>query len=65
VRDNLLAVDDPILEGSDCQDPYGGQDPYDESMKLLATTGGDKPMDDKLKEGDDINALQGHENDWS
>lgn len=37
VSDNLLAVDDPILEGSDCQDPYGGQDPYDESMKLLAT----------------------------
>jgi hypothetical protein len=37
VKDNLLAVDDPILEGSGYQDHYGGQDPCDESMKLLAT----------------------------
>src|ERR1700734_1421756 len=39
VRDDLLAADNPILEGYDCQDPYGGQDPYDESIKLLATAG--------------------------
>jgi hypothetical protein len=33
VRDDLLAVDDLYLEGSNYQDPYGGQDPYDEAMK--------------------------------
>jgi hypothetical protein len=50
MRDNLLAVDDPILEGSDCQDPYSGQDPYNESMKLLATAGEIEPLDGGLKE---------------
>jgi hypothetical protein len=54
VRDDLLAVDDPILEGADCQDPYGGQDPYDESMKLLATAGEDEPTNGGLKEDSDI-----------
>jgi hypothetical protein len=57
VRDDLLAVDDPILEGSNYQDPYGGQYPYDESMKLLATTGDNEPIDSRLKEDSDaINA---------
>jgi hypothetical protein len=66
VRDDLLAVDDPILEGPDCQDPYGGQDPYDESMKLLATAGDDEPIDGGLKEDSDvISAPQSHENDRS
>jgi hypothetical protein len=66
VRDDPLAVDNPILEGFDCQDPYGGQDPYDESMKLLATAGDDKHIDGGLKENDDvINAPQSHENDTS
>jgi hypothetical protein len=66
VRDDLLAADNPILEGSDCQDPYGGQDPYNESMKLLATTGDDEPIDGGLKEDSDaISALQSQENDRS
>jgi hypothetical protein len=43
VRDGLLAIDDLILEGPDCQD--GGRDPYNESMKLLATAVGDEPID--------------------
>jgi hypothetical protein len=63
MKEDLLAVDDLILEGSDCQDPYGGQDPFDESMKLLATAG-DEPIDGGLKEdGDVISAPQSHEND--
>jgi hypothetical protein len=66
VKDGLLAVDDPILEGADCQDPYGGQDPYDESIKLLATASNDDPIDNRLKEDSDvISALQSHENDRS
>jgi hypothetical protein len=54
VRDDLPAVDDPILEGPDCQDPYGGQDPYDESMKLLATAGDGEPIEGGLKEDSDV-----------
>ena len=54
MRDDLLAADNLILEGSDCQDPYGGQDPYDESMKLLATTGDNEPIDSWLKEDSDV-----------
>jgi hypothetical protein len=66
VRDDLLAADNPMLEGSDCQDPYGGQDPYDESIKLLATAGDDEPIDGGLKEDSDaISALQSQENDRS
>lgn len=66
MRDDLLAVDDPILEGADCQDPYGGQDPYDESMNLLATAGDDEPIDTRLKEDSDvISAPQSHRNDRS
>ena len=66
VRDDPLAVDNPILEGADCQDPYGGRDPYDESMKLLATVGDDEPIDSGLKEDSDvISALQSHENNRS
>jgi hypothetical protein len=65
MREDLLAVDDSILEGSDIQDPYGGQDPYNETMKLLATAG-DEPIDGGLKEdGDVISAPQSHENDRS
>jgi hypothetical protein len=66
VRDDLLAVDDPILEGTNCQDPYSSQDPYDKSMKLLATAGDDEPIDSGLKEDSDIiSAPQSHENDRS
>ena len=54
VRDGLLAIDDLILEGPDCQDPYSGRDPYDESMKLLATAVGDEPIDGGLKEDSDV-----------
>jgi hypothetical protein len=53
VRDDLLAADNPILEGSNYQDPYSGQDPYDESIKLLATAGDDEPIDGGLKEDSD------------
>jgi hypothetical protein len=66
MRDNLLAANNPILEGSNCQDPYGGQDPYDEPIKLLATAGSDEPIDGGLKEDSDtISALQSQENDRS
>jgi hypothetical protein len=66
VRDDLPAANNPILEGSDCQDPYGGQDPYNESIKLLATTGDDEPIDGGLKEDSDaISALQSQRNDRS
>jgi hypothetical protein len=58
MRDDLLAADNPILEGSNCQDPYGGQDPYNESIKLLATASDDEPIDGGLKEDSDaISAL--------
>jgi hypothetical protein len=64
VRDDLPAVDDPILERADCQDPFGGQDPYDESLKLLATAGDDEPIDSRLKEDSNIiSAPQSHEDD--
>jgi hypothetical protein len=66
MRDDLLAVDDLILEGADYQDPYSGQDPYNESMKLLATAGEDEPTNGRLKEDSDvISAPQSHENDRS
>ena len=66
VRGDLLAADNPILEGADCQDPYGGRDPYDESMKLLATAGEDEPIDGGLNEDSDaISAPQSQENDRS
>ena len=59
VRDGLLAIENPILEGTDCQDRYGGQGLYDESMKLLATAGEDEPIDGGLEEDSDaISALQ-------
>ena len=35
IRGDLLATNNPILEGADCQDPYGGQDPYNESINSL------------------------------
>ena len=61
ISGNHLAV--PILEGPDCQVPYGGQDPYDESMKLLATIGDDEYIDDGLiGDADIINSSQSHEN---
>jgi hypothetical protein len=66
MREDLLAVDDPILEGSDSQDTYGCQDPYNESMKLLATASEDEPIDSRLKEDSNvISAPQSHENDGS
>jgi hypothetical protein len=40
VRDELPAVDDRKLEGTeDCQDHYGGQDPYNDTVKFLTTAG--------------------------
>jgi hypothetical protein len=66
VRDDLLAADNPILEGFDCQDPYGGQDPYNESIKLLATAGDDEPTNGGFEEDSDAtSALQSQENDGS
>jgi hypothetical protein len=66
VRDDLLAVENPILEGADCQDRYYGQGPYDESMKLLATSSEDEPTNGGLKEDSDvISAPQSYENDRS
>jgi hypothetical protein len=63
VRDDLLAIDDLILEGPDYQDHYSGQDPYNESMKLLATAVVDEPVDGGLKEDSDvISSSQNHEN---
>jgi hypothetical protein len=57
VRDSLLAIDNLILEGPDCQDPYSSRDPYNESIKLLATAVGDEPIDSRLKEDSDIISL--------
>jgi hypothetical protein len=72
VRDDLLAADNPVLEGSDYQDPYGGrdpyygQDPYNESIKLLTTTSDDEPIDCGLKEDSDaISTLQSQGSDRS
>jgi hypothetical protein len=66
VRDDLLAVDDPILEGADCQDLYSSQDPYDESMKLFATASEDKPTNGRLKENSNVISVpQSHESDRS
>ena len=48
----------PILEGSDCQDPFGGRDPYDESIKLLATASDDEPIDGGSKEDSDAISAQ-------
>jgi hypothetical protein len=53
MRDDLLATNNPILEGSDYQDPYSSRDPYNESIKLLATTADDEPIDGGLKEDSD------------
>jgi hypothetical protein len=58
VRDDLLAIDDLILEDPD------GQDPHDESTKLLATAGDDEPKDGELEENNNIISVpQSHEND--
>jgi hypothetical protein len=66
VRGDLLATDNLILEGANCQDPYGSQNPYSESIKLLVTAGEDKPIDGELKEDSDaISALQSQGNDRS
>ena len=62
IRDDLLAIDDLILEGPNYQDYYSGQDPYNESMKLLATTVVDELVDNGLKEDSDvISSSQNHE----
>ena len=74
--DSPQAFDNPNLEGSGCQspcggldsysvqDPFSGQDPFDEALKLLASVAANKPTDGGLKEeGDGISALQSHEND--
>jgi hypothetical protein len=55
-----------FLEGPNYQDLYSSQDPYDESIKLLATAGDDEPIDGGLKEDSNvIGALQSYENDRS
>jgi hypothetical protein len=65
VRDGLLAIDDLILESPNCQDPYGGQDPYNKSIKLFAIAVDDEPIDSRLEgDSDAISSLQSHEN-WS
>jgi hypothetical protein len=57
VRDDLLATDDLISEGPDSQDPY------DESVKLLATAVDDESIDGGLEEDSKvINSSQSHEN---
>jgi hypothetical protein len=63
MRDSLLAIDNLILEGPDYQDPYSGQDPYNESMKLLAITVDDEPIDSRLEDDSNvISSLQSHKN---
>jgi hypothetical protein len=57
IRDSLLAIDNLILEGPNCQDPY------DKSIKLLATAVDNKPIDSRLKEDSNITSLlQSYEN---
>jgi hypothetical protein len=63
VRDNLLAIDNLILEGPDYQDYYSSQDPYNKSIKLLATAVVDEPVDSRLKEDSNIiSLLQNYKN---
>jgi hypothetical protein len=51
---------------SSSQDPYGGRDPYNESIKLLATAGDNESIDGGLEEDSDaISALQSQGNDGS
>jgi hypothetical protein len=51
------------LEGPDCQDLYSSRDPYNKSIKLLATAVGNEPIDSRLKEDSDIISLsQSYEN---
>jgi hypothetical protein len=57
VRDDLLAIDDLTSEGPDSQDPYN------KSMKLLATAVDDESIDGRLEEDSKvINSSQSHEN---
>src|SRR5436190_7158446 len=76
VVESPQAVDDPISECSGCRSPYGGldsysiqdpfdgQDPFYETLNLLATLGNDEPTEGRLKEdGDGISAPQSHGND--
>ena len=72
IQDELPAVDDPKLEGTeDCQDPFNSQDPYDEAIKLLAAVCDGKlerndSMDGGPKENSDVvNAPQCYEKDRS
>ncbi len=66
MRDNLLAVDNSILKSSNCQEYYSSQDPYNISIKLLATASNDELIDSKLKENSNaISILQSQENNRS
>jgi hypothetical protein len=63
IRDSLLAIDNLILEGPDCQDPYSSRDPYNKSIKLLATAVSNKLIDSRLKKDSDIiSLLQSYKN---
>jgi hypothetical protein len=75
VKNSPQAVD-TISEGSGCQgpcgsldsysvqDPFSGQDPFDEALKLLTSVAANKPTDGGLKEeSDGISSPQSYEND--
>jgi hypothetical protein len=56
---DLPVVDDPILESPNCQDPYSGQYPYNETSKPVAAAGDGEPehngfMDSGPKEDTDV-----------
>jgi hypothetical protein len=72
VQDELPAIDDPKLEGAEnYRDPFNGQDPYDEGIKLLAAICDSElerndSMDGGPKEHSDvISAPQSRANDGS
>ena len=63
IKNNLLAIDNLILEGPDYQDYYSSQDPYNKSIKLLATAVVDELLDSRLKKDSNIiSLLQNYKN---
>lgn len=70
-QDELLAISDPKLaHKEDCQDPFDGQDPYNEAIKLLAATSdGELECSDSMdvfkEDSDVISPSQSHAKDGS
>ncbi len=59
VQDELLAICDPKLEYTDCQDLFNRQNPYDKAIKFLATTG-----DNELQHYNSMDTMPKEESDF-